>query len=270
MNDIEIAPDAEALAHLAAEAFCSSATRAIAQRGKFTVALSGGRTPKALYQLLAKGISYHGSLRWEDVYFFFGDERHVPPEHTESNFRMVNEALFKPASVPLENIFRVHAELPDADEAAAMYQKSMVDFFSPDLALEDGFPVFDLILLGTGPDGHTASLFPGSDALIEKRKWVVANWVAKFASRRITLTLPVLNRAREVLVLVSGEDKASIIKEIFNQSSAESHYPIQQVAPRRGRKHWLLDGPAYSLMKVSDLPTEPNPTFPSGAEFAAK
>lgn len=261
MNDIEIAPDARALAHLAAEAFCSSATRAIAQRGKFTVALSGGRTPKALYQLLAKGISYHGSLRWEDVYFFFGDERHVPPEHTESNFRMINEALFKPASVPLENIFRVQAELPDADEAAAMYQKSMVDFFSPDMALEDGFPVFDLILLGTGPDGHTASLFPGSDALLEERKWVVANWVAKFASRRITLTLPVLNHAREVLVMVAGEDKAPILKAIFGQSSGESRFPIQRVVPRRGRKRWIVDCPAYHLLESPNLLTEPNPTF---------
>jgi 6-phosphogluconolactonase len=251
MNDFEIVPDADALAHLSAQAFCASAARAIAQRGKFIVALSGGRTPKALYELLARGSSDQSRFHWEDVYFFFGDERHVPPDHVDSNFRMANEALFKPASVPSENIFRVHCELPDADEAAAFYQQAMVNFFSPDLALEDGFPVFDLILLGTGPDGHTASLFPDSSALTEGKNWIVANWVAKFASRRITLTFPVLNRAREVLILVSGEDKALIIKDLFGQPDSDLRYPIQQVAPRRGRKHWLLDRAAYHLVEGS-------------------
>jgi 6-phosphogluconolactonase len=259
MNDIDVAPDAEALAHLAAQAFCSSAARAIAQRGKFTVALSGGRTPKALYELLARGTSQQSSLRWEDVYFFFGDERHVPPDHADSNFRLAKEALFKPASVPDENVHRVLGELPDADEAAALYQQTLINFFSPDLALDDGFPVFDLILLGTGPDGHTASLFPDSSALTEKKNWVVANWVAKFASRRITLTFPVLNRAREVLILVSGTDKAPIVKDLFSQPDVEPRYPIQQVAPRRGRKHWLLDQVAYHLVDGSLASNELQP-----------
>jgi 6-phosphogluconolactonase len=126
MNDIDVASDADALAHLAAQAFCSSAALAIAQRGKFTVALSGGRTPKALYELLARGASFQSSLRWEDVYFFFGDEHHVPPDHADSHFHLANETLFKPASVPLENVFRVRTELPDADEAAAIYQQTMI------------------------------------------------------------------------------------------------------------------------------------------------
>jgi 6-phosphogluconolactonase len=265
MNDIDIATDAEALAHLAAQAFCSSAARAIAQRGKFTVALSGGRTPKALYELLARGTSFDSSLRWEDVYFFFGDERHVPPDHVDSNFRMVSEALFRPASVPLENVFRVRAELADADEVAALYQQTMINFFSPDLALEDGFPVFDLILLGTGPDGHTASLFPDSSALTERKNWVVANWVAKFASRRITFTFPVLNRAREVLILVSGEDKAPIVKDLFGRPDSEQRYPVQQVAPRKGRKHWLLDRAAYHLVQGSSSSANSSPNLEAGA-----
>jgi 6-phosphogluconolactonase len=270
MNDIDVAPDADALAHLAAQAFCSSAARAIAQRGKFTVALSGGRTPKALYELLARGASYQSSLRWSDVYFFFGDERHVPPDHLDSNFRMANEALFKPASVPLENVFRVRAELADADEAASLYQRTMINFFSPDLALEDGFPVFDLILLGTGPDGHTASLFPDSSALTERQNWVVANWVAKFASRRITLTFPVLNRAREVLILVSGEDKAPIVSELFGQSDPKRRYPIQQVDPRRGRKHWLLDRAAYHLVNGSSATANFQADLDAGALHKAR
>ena len=248
MNDIDVAPDADALAHLAAQAFCSSAARAIAQRGKFTIALSGGRTPKALYELLARGASYQSSLRWEDVYFFFGDERHVPPDHVDSNFRMANEALFKPASVPSENIFRVHCELPDADEAAAFYQQAMVNFFSPDLALEDGFPVFDLILLGTGPDGHTASLFPDSSALTERKNWVVANWVEKFNSARITLTFPVLNAARVVMLLVAGADKADMVHNVLVSNRKDSAYPVQLVLPIDGLKIWLFDRAAAAQL----------------------
>jgi 6-phosphogluconolactonase len=258
MEDIAILTDANALAHKAAECFCVIATQAIAKHGKFTVALSGGRTPKALYELLATEARYREGLKWNDMYFFFGDERHVPPNHQDSNFRMVDEALFKRIPVSQKNIFRVNAELADADEAARLYQQAMEEFFSSSFERGDGFPIFDLIFLGTGPDGHTASLFPDSSAMAEDEKWVVANWVKKFASRRISLTFPVLNHAREVVVLVSGRDKAPIIKKIFDKSNAVPRYPIQFVVPQNGRKLWLLDQDAYFLVKhSSSVATQP-------------
>jgi 6-phosphogluconolactonase len=248
MNDLSIYPDPSTLADSAAATFCALANNAMTDHGKFVVALSGGRTPKALYELLATDERYRESVSWKDVYFFFGDERHVLPDHADSNFRMANETLFKNIPVPAGNIFRVPAELADASDAASRYQQALAVFFALNSEIEDNVPVFDLILLGMGPDGHTASLFPETTALDEKKKWVAANWVAKFASWRITLTFPVINHARAVAFLVTGRDKAPIIKKIFNGSGDSLHYPVQRVDPQKGHKIWFLDQDASYLL----------------------
>src|ERR1700739_1702561 len=199
--------DPPALFHAAAEEFAEQSQKAIRSRGRFTVSLSGGSTPKALYSLLSTKLT----LPWDRVFFFFGDERHVPPDDPESNYRMAREALLAKAPIPAQNVFRVPAENPNAAQAAQAYEKTLRQFFSPATT----FPRFDLILLGMGPDGHTASLFPGGTALQERSRWVVSDWVEKFKTERITLTLPVLNNAGVVMFLAAGEDKAETLKEVL-------------------------------------------------------
>lgn len=254
MNDLSIFPDAGTLAEGAAATFCAIANNAITRHGKFIVALSGGKTPKALYEILATNPRYRDSVSWKDVYFFFGDERHVLPDHPDSNFGMANAALFKRIPVPARNIFRVPTEVADAEDAAHRYQEALIAFFTANSEVEDNWPVFDLILLGMGPDGHTASLFPDSVALDEKTKWVAANWVAKFASWRITLTFPAINHARAVGFLITGREKAPIIKKLFNRSGEALRYPIQRVDPPKGHKFWFLDRDASYLLKGETPP----------------
>src|SRR6266851_1597109 len=201
-RSIEVLATAADLFHAAAGEFVSVGRTAIGAQGRFTVALSGGSTPKALYSLLA---SNYADFAWNRVFLFFGDERHVPPTDPESNYRMASESLITKIAIPAENVFRVPAENPDAAAAASEYEAQLRRFFelkSAELKSAE-FPRFDLILLGLGPDGHTASLFPDSPALNEESRLVVANWVAKFNAHRITFTFPVLNRAAEVMFLAS-------------------------------------------------------------------
>jgi len=212
--------------------------QAVVKNGKFSVALSGGSTPKSLYSLLAG--EKRNSVPWDKVYFFFGDERHVPPDHPDSNYRMANEAMFSKVPVRPENIFRIHAE-QDAEQAALDYEQSLRTFFS---LKPSGFPRFDLIFLGMGPDGHCASLFPGSPALKENRRLVVANWVEKFKTDRITMTFPVLNHAACVIFLTSGADKATMLHEVLENDKAD--LPCQKVRPVNGRLIWMVDKAAAS------------------------
>jgi 6-phosphogluconolactonase len=187
-RDVRIFQTPAELFPAAASEFIQVTQKAVRTRGKFTVALSGGSTPKNLFKLLAAFPPTE--VPWDNVYFFFGDERHVPPDDSESNFRMANESLLSKIHARPENVFRIHAEL-DAETAARSYEEQLTKFFG----LNHGeFPRFDLIMLGLGPDGHTASLFPGSKALGEKQKLVVANWVEKFKTNRITFTYPVDGR----------------------------------------------------------------------------
>lgn len=242
--EIRVLPTAAALFQAAATEFATLASRAARTTEKFTVALSGGSTPRSLYALLASGSI--PNIPWEKTHFFFGDERHVPPDHPDSNFRMANEAMLSKVPVPAGNVFRIHAEEKDADAAARAYEQTLQNFFN----LKPGEPPrFDLILLGLGPDGHTASLFPGSEALREKNRLVVANWVEKFNAYRITLTLPVLNHAARVMFLVSGPDKAAILREVLETPDAD--LPSQRVRPADGRLLWLLDRDAASQLKRS-------------------
>ena len=240
-HSIEVVATPGDLFRAAAEEFIRAARTAIGAQGRFAVALSGGSTPKNLYSLLAAGYT---DFAWNRVFFFFGDERHVPPTHAESNYRMVNEALFSKVAVPPGNVFRVPAENPDADAVAAAYEGQLRKFFE----IKAGeFPRFDLILLGMGPDGHTASLFPESAALAEQTRLVVANWVAKFNTHRITFTFPVLNHAAEVIFLVSGAEKASIVHQVLEGRNTPS-LPAQQVQPTNGKLLWMLDEPAASQL----------------------
>jgi len=240
---IEVVATAADLFHAAAEEFIRLARAAIGAQGRFTVALSGGSTPKALYSLLAAS---YADFAWHRVFLFFGDERHVPPTDPESNYRMVEESLLtkiKPA-IPAENVFRVPAENPDAAAAASDYEAQLRRFFE----LQPGeFPRFDLILLGVGPDGHTASLFPDSPALDEQSRLVVANWVAKFNTHRITFTFPVLNRAAEVMFMASGAEKADMLHQVLEGKNIPP-LPSQRVQPSDGKLLWLLDEAAAAKL----------------------
>jgi 6-phosphogluconolactonase len=238
---IEALATAADLFHAAAEEFVRAARTAIGAQGRFTVALSGGSTPKALYSLLATN---YAGFAWNRIFLFFGDERHVPPTDPESNYRMVNESLITKIAIPAENIFRVPAENPDAAAAASEYEAQLRRFFE----LKSGeFPRFDLILLGLGPDGHTASLFPDSPALNEESRLVVANWVAKFNAHRITFTFPVLNRAAEVMFLASGADKAEMVRQVLEGKNTPP-LPSQRVQPSDGKLLWMLDEAAAAKL----------------------
>ncbi len=244
--EIKIAADNAALNLMAVQEFCRCAEAAIAARNRFCVALSGGNTPRAVYSLLAA--TQRNSLPWDKIYIFFGDERHVPPEHSDSNYRMANESLLSQVPLPQKNLYRVRAEL-DAKVAAQEYEDQLREFFQlQDIRLQNNdWPRFDLILLGLGNDGHTASLFPGSLALAENTRMVVANWIKKFNEYRITFTFPVLNQAAEVLFLVSGESKAQILKDVLNPAGTNT-YPSQRVQPENGRLLWIVDQPAAKLL----------------------
>jgi len=227
----------------AAEEVVRTANEATASRGRFTIALSGGSTPKNLFNLLATNA--RTSLPWDRMFFFWGDERHVAPDDPESNYRMAEETMLSKIPVAAGNVFRIKAENPDADAAALEYEQTLRQFFQ----LEPGkVPAFDLILLGMGPDGHTASLFPGTDALKEKSRLVVANWVEGLKTSRITLTLPVLNAARCVTFLVGGTDKATALRAVLEEDVPAEQYPSKLVKPSHGKLIWLLDRAAASAL----------------------
>ncbi len=234
------------LFQVAGDEVIHAASDAVAQRGRFTIALSGGSTPRSLFTLIAANAS--STLPWGQMFFFWGDERHVPPDDPDSNYRMAKETLLSKVPVPPANIFRIPAENPDAAAAADAYEQTLRKFF----ALAPGeFPRFDLILLGMGPDGHTASLFPETAALREKSRLVVANRVEKLKTIRITLTLPVLNTARCVAFLVSGIDKAGALHEVLEGNGPAEKYPAKLVRPAEGKLIWFVDRAAASGLSTA-------------------
>ncbi len=244
--EIRVLTTPQELFEAAAEVVVHTATDAVEQRGRFTIALSGGSTPKSLFNLLATNA--RTVLPWDRMFFFWGDERHVPPTDPDSNYRMAEEAMLSKIPVAAGNVFRIPAENPDAAAAADAYEQTLRKFFQ----LGPGeVPIFDLILLGMGPDGHTASLFPGSAGLQEKTRLVIANWVDKLKTSRLTLTLPVLNAARCVAFLVSGTDKAAVLKTVLEEDAPAEQYPSKLIRPNNGKLIWLLDRAA-----ASDLSTK--------------
>lgn len=214
------------------------AMAAVGNGGVFSVALSGGSTPRGLFALLASDPKWRAAVPWERTHFFWGDERYVAPDHPDSNFKMANDVLLSQVPVPDANVHRVRTELPSAAEAAADYEREVRTFFS---LAEGELPRFDLVLLGLGPEGHTASLFPGTRALTETQHLVVSNWVGKLDAERITLTAPVLNNARCVMFLATGDEKAPVLKAIFEGPYEPEQLPAQLISPTNGRLLWLLD-----------------------------
>lgn len=247
---LRIATTPSALAELAAAEFVQAALAAVRQSGRFTVALAGGSTPLALYRLLARRghLVPPGPLPWGQIHLFWGDERHLPPDHADSNYGAVKAALLDAVAIPLANLHRIQGELADARAAAELYEREIRDFF--ELGPE-GWPRFDLVLLGLGADGHTASLFPHTAALAEQERIAVANWVETLGASRITLTLPAINAAARVLFLVSGADKAATVARVLAGPVDPANLPAQGVQPSNGTMLWLLDRTA-----AAELPAQ--------------
>lgn len=234
--NLTIHKDKQALAEAAARDFVVRAAAAIEERGRFTVALAGGSTPKAAYALLAR--DHAEEVDWSRVHVFFGDERSVPPGHEDSNYRMAKEALLD--HIPVGSVHRMRGELPP-EEAAALYEDELREFFG-----SDSIPGLDLIMLGIGGDGHTASLFPNTPALDVTDRWTVENPVEKLETVRLTLTVPVLNAARAVVFAVAGEDKAEALREILEGDADPHDYPAKLVWPEGGPM-WFVDRAAAKL-----------------------
>jgi 6-phosphogluconolactonase len=232
---LRVLADLDEVARAAAEEVIRLAGEAVRAHGRFTLALSGGSTPRALFRLLVEA---RDRIDWGAVQVFWGDERHVPPDHPDSNYRMTRETLLDHVPLPAASIHRIHGEDPDAEHAAALYDDEIAAAFA--LAPQQP-PRFDLVLLGLGGEGHTASLFPGSAALHERERRVVAPFVPKLAAHRITLTPPVLNHAAAVIFLVSGADKADALAAVVEGEPQVDLYPAQIVRPERGRLLWLVD-----------------------------
>ena len=249
MPAVKILSSPESLAASAAEHILHTGTSAINQRGRFTFVLAGGSTPMHVYSLLGRESNTSG-LDWERVYIFWGDERCVPSDHTDSNFRAAKESLLDNVPLPEKNIHRIPSEMPP-EEAARLYQAQLKSSLSGPKEIINCVPAFDLILLGMGEDGHTASLFPCSPALEERNKWAVAvthkNPPPPLVDR-ITLTLPVINNASHVVFLVSGRKKAHAFEQVFSKDK-DSHplLPAALVQPRRGDLTWLIDRAASEV-----------------------
>lgn len=235
--------DPAALARAAAEDFVGLASDAAANRGRFTVALAGGSTPRLMYSLLA-GPPWRDRVPWDQIEVFWGDERAVPPDHAESNYRMAATALLERVPVPPRCVHRIHGEASDLAAAAREYQAEIARVLG--VPADGPPPAFDLVLLGMGADGHTASLFPGTTGLEERRRWVVSHRVPSLHTDRVTLTLPVLNRARDVRIFVTGQDKGPRLRQALAAPRGET-LPVQRVAPDGGRLVWLVDRAAAGV-----------------------
>ena len=234
------------LALAAAQHIVSAAQEAIAQRGGFAVALSGGSTPQATFEIL--GRQFEDQISWDRVFIFWGDERSVPPDHPDSNYGMTAQTLLHQVPLPAENVFRMRGEM-DPRLAASAYEEVLRGHFKGNGSAAEGLPRFDLILLGLGPDGHTASLFPGTSGLQEQTRWVVGNQVPQLDTWRITITFPVINAARQVVFLVSGGQKANRLAEILVGSASSDPLPAQRVAPNSGELIWMVDRDAAGRLQ---------------------
>ena len=243
--EIRTLADAEAVSREAAEEFARLAREAIGARGRFVVALAGGSTPRRLYELLAEP-PLRDAVDWTRVEFFWGDERAVSPDHKESNYGMAAAALLARVRPPAERVHRIQGERSDRDAAARDYEAEIARVFGTSAGAAP--PAFDLILLGMGPDGHTASLFPGTRALGERQRWVVSNPVEKLSTERITLTAPIINRAREIRVVTAGEEKAPALQAVLEGPPDATRLPSQLLAPESGRLVWIVDKAAASQL----------------------
>ena len=243
--EVRVFPDVSALNRAAADEFIRAAREAVNVRHRFAVALSGGSTPQGIYALLvADHKTDPAKVPWDKIHIFFGDERPVPPTHADSNFHQARQNLLTQVPLPQGNLHRVRAEL-GARTAAADYEHWLRAFFH---ARNCQVPQFDLIMLGLGTDGHTASLFPDSAALKEQTRLVCENWIQPLGSHRITFTYPLLNAAAEVMFVVAGKEKAQALRQVLRGDPNGATYPAQAVQPASGKLLWMLDEAAASLL----------------------
>lgn len=240
--EVFIHPDAAALSRAAADEMARVILETVERNRQCVVALAGGSTPRATYSELA-ALDNTRRLPWERLRVFFSDERTVPPDHPDSNHRMAREALLARVPIPVANIYPVNTQL-EPKPAASHYE----DAIRKTLNGGHGPPRFDLILLGMGADGHTASLFPGTEALEEESSLVASNWVPRLQTHRITFTFPLLNHARQVMFLGTGADKAQVVREVLRPEAGGPSHPAARVRPKQGRLLWLLDEGAASRL----------------------
>jgi len=234
--DTRVFPDIDALSRAALEQLLSDLRESIAQRGRGAIALSGGHTPEKMYALWAATEKYRKETDWNRVHLFWGDERYVPQDDPLSNYRMTSEALLAHVPIPAANVHAAPTNLPTPEKAAEVYDQDLRKFFG------SAAPAFDVTLLGLGPEGHTASLFPDSAALEEKSRWVVPVQVAAVPPNRLTFTLPVLNSSRNTYFLVAGENKRPILSALRAEPETRpSAYPAGRIRPTDGRVLWFLD-----------------------------
>jgi 6-phosphogluconolactonase len=239
---VEVLSDLEALSHRAASIFVNTSRNSIATKKGFTVAISGGSTPRRLYALLGSE-AYRDQVDWQHVHFFWADERCVPKEDEGSNFRTAFDTLLSKVALPDKNIHRIKGE-EAPDQAAGDYEEEIRRFFGG-----SGWPGFDLIILGVGEDGHTASLFPGSKSLEETARFAIPVYLKEPGKNRITLTLPVLNHADQILFLVAGPSKAAVLSEIFGEKEKRKLLPAGLINLLRGNMIWLMDQEAAGKLK---------------------
>ncbi len=250
---VRVYADAAELALKSAQMFARLADQYVLGSGRFSVVLSGGSTPRAMLQVLAQE-PYVSTVPWASIFFFWGDERCVPSNHADSNFYMAEEALLNHVKLPRENIFRIPAEQPDPHKAAQEYSETLRQFFVtggtiPQSAPLKSFPRFDLVWLGVGTDGHTASLFPDTPALKAAKEIAVENYVEKLNAHRVTLTSAAFNNARHIAFLVAGAEKAPTLKQIIEDAPQPQRFPCQLIKPANGTLLWMVDEAAASQLR---------------------
>jgi 6-phosphogluconolactonase len=241
----QVFPGPEELAAAAAEKIAQAARESIASRGRFALCLTGGSTPRRAYTILA-GQTGEAAVDWSRTYLFFGDERFVPRDDDRSNYKMVRESLLQNPAIPADHIYPIPTDLTTPQHAADEYARSLLAFFGNNVA----WPAFDLVLLGLGDDGHTASLFPGARALEEKDRWATSSppGVLPPPVDRVTLTFPVFNAARQVMFLVCGANKAEALADVQHGRASVTARPAAGIQPANGLLVWLVDQPAAGLL----------------------
>ena len=244
-REVQILPDAAAIARRAAEKIIDAAAVAIKERGGFTISLAGGSTPKALYSLLATDPAFKSQMPWDKTQFFFGDERHVPPDNSDSNYRMAHESMLSKVPLKPEQVIRIKAEYENSEKAAEEYQQALRTWFQRS---NQQLPRFDVLLLGMGDEGHTLSLFPGTKALHDNGRWVMSNWIGKLFTDRVTITAPVANNSALAIFMVTKADKALALKGVLEGPYEPEQLPSQLIQPKNGRLLWLVDPTAASKL----------------------
>jgi 6-phosphogluconolactonase len=246
-REVQILPDSARIARRAAEQVVEAAAAAVRDRGVFNLTLAGGSTPKALYSLLATDPIFKSQFPWDQTQFFFGDERHVPPNDSESNFRMASESMLSKFTLKPEQVLRIKGEYEDAEKAALEYEHALRAWFK----LSPGqLPRFDVLLVGMGDEGHTLSLFPGTKALHDNGRLVMSNWIGKLFTERITITAPVANNSALAIFMVTKADKALALKGVLEGPYEPEQLPSQLIQPKNGKLLWLVDTAAAGKLSA--------------------